>query len=175
VKERLLARRCVREFCGTRRCSVLLPGDNCNGRFTASHWKYSGDILAHRTHNAALGDGVLKVNHPGEHGAINIYWSQLLACWWRDAEVRSELREFLGHEKRQRAIFAAELARRGRRRCRSYMFCGVGGFALGLVTGLCGRAAIAATTVAVEAVVLRHLEAQIASSGFSRLGGGLGH
>jgi 3-demethoxyubiquinol 3-hydroxylase len=42
-------------------------------------------------------------------------------------------------------------------------FCGVGGFALGLVTGLCRRAAIAATTVAVEAVVLRHLEAQIAA------------
>jgi ubiquinone biosynthesis monooxygenase Coq7 len=31
------------------------------------------------------------------------------------------------------------------------------------VTGLCGRASIAATTVAVETVVLRHLEAQIST------------
>jgi ubiquinone biosynthesis monooxygenase Coq7 len=37
------------------------------------------------------------------------------------------------------------------------------GYALGLVTGLCGRASIAATTVAVEGVVLRHLEVQLAA------------
>jgi ubiquinone biosynthesis monooxygenase Coq7 len=56
---------------------------------------------------------------------------------------------------------AKELARRGRPRCRSYFLCGIGGYALGLVTGLCGRASIAATTVAVERVVLRHLDEQL--------------
>jgi ubiquinone biosynthesis monooxygenase Coq7 len=39
--------------------------------------------------------------------------------------------------------------------------CGIGGFGLGLVTGICGRASIAAATVAVERVVLRHLHEQI--------------
>ena len=33
---------------------------------------------------------------------------------------------------------------------------------LGAVTGLCGRRAIAATTVAIETVVLRHMQVQVA-------------
>jgi ubiquinone biosynthesis monooxygenase Coq7 len=106
-------------------------------------------------------DRILKVNHAGEHGAVNIYRGQRLVCFWRDAELRHELEEFRAHEERHRAIFAAELQRRGVRRCRSYWACGLGGFALGLTTGICGRASIAAVTVAVERVVLRHLERQL--------------
>jgi 3-demethoxyubiquinol 3-hydroxylase len=108
-----------------------------------------------------LGDRILKVNHAGEHGAVNIYKGQRLACWWRDAELKADLKELRSHEEMHRAIFAAELMRRGRRRCRSYHLCGIGGFCLGLVTGVFGRASIAATTVAVERVVLRHLKEQI--------------
>jgi 3-demethoxyubiquinol 3-hydroxylase len=106
-------------------------------------------------------DRILKVNHTGEHGAVNIYRAQRLVCFWRDAELKRELEEFREHEERHRAIFAAELARRGVRRCRSYWLCGVGGYVLGLTTGICGRASIAAVTVAVERVVLRHLEIQL--------------
>ena len=61
----------------------------------------------------------------------------------------------------QASTFLAELQRRGRPRCRSYWLCGLGGYLLGLITGLLGRRAIAATTVAVEAVVLKHLEHQL--------------
>ena len=104
---------------------------------------------------------VLKVNHAGEHGAVNIYRGQRLMCFWRDAALRRDLEEFRAHEERHRAIFAAELERRGLRRCRSYWTCGAGGFLLGLLTGICGRASIAAVTVAVERVVLRHLEIQL--------------
>src|SRR5690606_24738600 len=43
----------------------------------------------------------------------------------------------------------------------SYWLCGVGGFVLGAISGLLGANAIAATTVAVESVVLRHLEQQL--------------
>lgn len=106
-------------------------------------------------------DRILKVNHAGEHGAVNIYRAQRLVCFWRDEELKRELEEFRAHEERHRAIFAAELQRRGVRRCRSYWLCGLGGFVLGLVTGICGRASIAAVTVAVERVVLRHLEVQM--------------
>jgi len=106
-------------------------------------------------------DRILKVNHAGEHGAVNIYRAQRLVSFWRDAELKRELEEFRAHEERHRAIFAAELARRGVRRCRSYWLCGLGGYVLGLVTGICGRASIAAVTVAVERVVLRHLEMQL--------------
>jgi ubiquinone biosynthesis monooxygenase Coq7 len=106
-------------------------------------------------------DRILKVNHAGEHGAVNIYRGQRLVCFWRAEALRRVLDEFRAHEERHRAIFAAELERRGVRRCRSYWMCGLGGFLLGLTTGLCGRASIAAVTVAVERVVLRHLEMQL--------------
>lgn len=104
---------------------------------------------------------VMKVNHAGENGAIHIYTGQLIAARLTAPGMRAELAEFRSHEERHRDIFAAELRRRGQRRCRSYLLCGLGGLVLGLVTGLCGRRAIAATTVAVEQVVLRHLEHQL--------------
>ncbi|MEJ0086554.1 MAG: demethoxyubiquinone hydroxylase family protein [Pseudomonadota bacterium] len=106
-------------------------------------------------------DRILKVNHAGEHGAVNIYRGQRLVCFWRDPQLKRELEEFRAHEEKHRAIFAAELARRGLPRCRSYHLCGLGGFLLGVTTGICGRASIAAVTVAVERVVLRHLQAQL--------------
>ena len=108
-----------------------------------------------------LGDRIIKVNHAGEHGAIGIYTGQILMARITAPKMVTELREFRSHEQRHRAIFGAELERRGRRRCRSYWLCGMGGFALGAITGLLGCSAIAATTTAVESVVLRHLEHQI--------------
>jgi len=109
-----------------------------------------------------LGNRILKVNHAGEFGAIAIYTGQILIAQWRAPGLVAELVEFREHERRHREIFAAELARRGRRRCRSYWLCGLGGFSLGVMTGVLGRSAISATTVAVERVVLRHLEHQLA-------------
>ncbi|HEY0661996.1 MAG TPA: demethoxyubiquinone hydroxylase family protein [Lysobacter sp.] len=109
-----------------------------------------------------LGDRIIKVNHAGEHGAISIYTGQIFMARLTARGMVGELAEFRSHEQRHRAIFGAELQRRGRRRCRSYWLCGIGGLVLGLVTGLLGRNAIAATTVAVESVVLRHLEQQLA-------------
>jgi ubiquinone biosynthesis monooxygenase Coq7 len=103
------------------------------------------------------GDRIMRVVHAGEHGAVQIYRGQRIGARWTAPGLAAMLAEFQSHEMRHRAIFAAELARRGRRRCRSYMLCGVGGWCLGLMTGLLGKGAIAATTVAVERVVLRHL------------------
>lgn len=108
-----------------------------------------------------LGSRILKVNHAGEHGAINIYSGQIIMARLTAPSMVNELTEFRLHEQRHRAIFLAELQRRNRPRCKSYWFCGIGGFVLGLITGLLGSQAIAATTVAVEHVVLKHLEEQI--------------
>ena len=119
------------------------------------------ELAARLNSGESLGDRILKVNHAGEHGATNIYRGQRVACRWRNVALRCELEKFQKHEERHRAVFAEALRRRGLRRCRSYHLCGVAGFVLGLVTGLCGRASIAATTVAVERVVLRHLDARI--------------
>lgn len=104
---------------------------------------------------------VLKVNHAGEHGAVNIYAGQILVARLTAPDLVAELREFKSHEERHRATFWAELVRRNQPRCRSYHLCGLGGFVLGLVTGVLGRNAIAATTVAIERVVLRHLADQL--------------
>jgi ubiquinone biosynthesis monooxygenase Coq7 len=108
-----------------------------------------------------LGSRILKVNHAGENGAVHIYAGQLLLARLTAPGLVAELAEFKSHEERHRTIFWAELERRGKARCRSYLLCGIGGYALGLVTGLFGMHAIAATTVAVERVVLRHLQQQL--------------
>ncbi|PTT93128.1 demethoxyubiquinone hydroxylase family protein [Pelomonas sp. HMWF004] len=112
--------------------------------------------------DTALGARILRVNHAGEHGAVHIYAGQILMARLTAPSLVAELRAFKAHEEGHRAIFAAELRRRGRPRCRSYALCALGGYALGLVTGLFGRSAIAATTVAVERVVLGHLHGQVA-------------
>jgi ubiquinone biosynthesis monooxygenase Coq7 len=108
-----------------------------------------------------LGTRILKVNHAGEHGAIQIYTGQILLARLTAPQLVDELRDFRSHEMRHREIFGAELARRGARRCRSYWLCGIGGWTLGVLTGLMGAPAISATTVAVEQVVLRHLGHQL--------------
>lgn len=112
--------------------------------------------------DTSLGGRIIKVDHAGEHGAVCIYSAQILLARLTAPSLVDELAEFRAHECRHRALFAAELQRRGIRRCRSYALCALGGFVLGTLTGLAGRMAIAATTVAVERVVLRHLDDQIA-------------
>ena len=112
---------------------------------------------------STAGEVALKVDHAGEHGAVSIYRAQRWVARWRAPSLRSEIDEFIQHEQRHRALFSAELSRRGVRRCRSYHLCGLGGLVLGIVTGLLGRRAIALTTEAVESVVLKHLEHQLAT------------
>lgn len=108
-----------------------------------------------------LGDRIMKVDHAGEHGAVCIYRAQRWFARWTAPDMVHELDAFLAHEQRHRALFSAELERRGRRCCRSYHLCGFGGLVLGAITGLLGRRPIAATTVAIETVVLRHMKEQI--------------
>jgi len=108
-----------------------------------------------------IGSRIIQVDHAGEFGAIAIYTGQIFMARLFARGLVPELIEFRSHERGHRAIFGAELTRRGRSRCKSYLLCGLGGLVLGLVTGLLGRSAISATTVAVEGVVLRHLEQQL--------------
>lgn len=109
----------------------------------------------------SLGSKILRVNHAGEHGAVNIYAGQILAARLTAPSMVAELAHFKAHEEKHRALFLEELQFRGVRRCRSYWLCGAGGFVLGLFTGILGRQFIAATTVAVERVVLEHLQTQL--------------
>lgn len=116
-----------------------------------------------RTEEGGIGDRYLKVDHAGEHGAICIYTGQIAVARIFFPDLVPELTEFLSDERRHRAIFGAELERRRIRRCKSYWLCGAGGLVLGVVTGLMGRSAVSVTTVAVENVVLTHLERQLST------------
>ncbi len=124
---------------------------------------YSAGMTKGLDAGTAHGSRILKVNHAGENGAVGIYAGQILVARLTAPAMVAELQEFKSHEQRHRAIFWEELQRRRQPRCRSYWLCGLGGFALGFVTGLLGRHAIAATTVAVERVVLAHLGDQMAA------------
>ena len=108
-----------------------------------------------------LGDRILKVNHAGENGAIHIYTAQAFVARLTAPSMVPELLTFKSHEERHRDIFWTELSGRGRAACRSYGLCAAGGLVLGFVTALFGHSAMAATTAAVERVVLRHLHDQI--------------
>jgi ubiquinone biosynthesis monooxygenase Coq7 len=108
-----------------------------------------------------LGDRVLRVDHAGEHGAVCVYRAQRWLARWTAPGLLTEIDDFIAHEMRHRALFAAELVVRGQPRCLSYPICAVLGTLLGFVTGLLGKHAIAATTVAIERVVLRHMAEQI--------------
>ena len=105
---------------------------------------------------------MIKVDHAGENGAVNIYRAQRVGSQIRTRKLIPKLTEFQRHEEEHRRLFNRYLATNDIRRCVSYHICGVGGYTLGLVTGLIGPSAVAATTFAVEKVVLEHLEEQIA-------------
>lgn len=107
-----------------------------------------------------LGNRILKVDHAGEQGAICVYRAQWAIAALTAPSMREQLADFLLHEKRHRSIFGAAMMERGLSRCRSYVLCSIGGYLLGAVTALLGRKAIAATTIAIESVVLRHLAEQ---------------
>ena len=104
---------------------------------------------------------MIKVDNTGENGAVNIYRAQRLMAHIRARHLIEQLKEFQSHEEEHREIFQDHLTELGVRRCMSYHLSGLGGFVLGLVTGLIGPSAISATTYAVEDVVLTHLEHQL--------------
>ena len=56
-------------------------------------------------------DRVLKVDHAGEHGAVNIYRGQRLVCFWRDEALRRELLGSLADDPEARlCLIAGRLA-----------------------------------------------------------------
>lgn len=109
----------------------------------------------------AMAGRMIKVNHAGEFGAVNIYRAQILIGRLTAPRLIPTLQEFLAHERRHLHTFGQVLQHTQIARCRSYWLCGIGGYMLGLVTGLLGRSGIMACTAAVETVVTRHLEQQL--------------
>ena len=117
--------------------------------------------LDHTSANQRLPQRLIKVDHAGEHGAVCIYWAQAWVCRFTAPDLVPMLNAFRARDAPPRALFGRYLAGHNVQRCRSYHLCGIGGFTLGIITGAFGRSAVAATTVAVERVVLRHLNEQL--------------
>jgi ubiquinone biosynthesis monooxygenase Coq7 len=104
---------------------------------------------------------ILKVNHAGEFGAINIYRSQILVSKIFMKDLLPLLEDFLSDEKRHLEIFWQEIQARNGVKCKSYWLCGLGGYFMGFVSSLLGRKGIMACTWAVESVVIDHLHNQV--------------
>lgn len=104
---------------------------------------------------------ILKVNHAGECGAINIYRSQILFSRIFYKDLIPLLESFKKDEERHRDIFWKEIVARNGIRCKSYWLCGLGGFLMGVISSLLGRRGIMACTWAVESVVITHLHEQL--------------
>lgn len=104
---------------------------------------------------------ILKVNHAGEFGAVNIYRSQLFVSRLFMKNMVPQIEEFLSDEKRHLELFWIEIQRRNGVKCKSYWLCGVGGFVMGFVSAMLGKRGIMACTWAVENVVVCHLQDQI--------------
>jgi ubiquinone biosynthesis monooxygenase Coq7 len=105
---------------------------------------------------------ILRVNHAGEHGAVSIYSAQMLHMGPRHDDLRRWLADTLEHERAHRASFRQAMPLRSARPCRALGVWRIGGWVLGCVTALLGRAGVLACTAAVERTVHGHLQEQIA-------------
>lgn len=111
--------------------------------------------------NSTVPARILRVNHGGETGAVQIYLMQTAAARWRAPDLSPFLNEALSHEREHQAKFRALMLDRASKPCRMMWIWRVGGGALGLVSALLGRDAILTCTEAVERTVHRHLDEQI--------------
>ena len=85
---------------------------------------------------------ILKVNHAGEFGAVNIYKAQIAISKLFRCSYVPLLQSFLEDEKRHLDIFWQEIQARDGVKCKSYWLCGLGGWFLGFVSAIFGFALV---------------------------------
>ncbi len=104
---------------------------------------------------------IIRVDHAGEHGAINIYSARLFISRFSYKDIVPKLEEMLSHEKEHFHTFNSLLKLRGIRHCYALKIWALGGYTLGLFTALLGRNAIWVCTNSIESTVLHHLDWQL--------------
>lgn len=110
---------------------------------------------------------MIRVDHAGEYGAVAIYRGQraVLAGAHGKARIAGQIAEMEREEQRHLDAFDA-LIRSGRARPTALApLWNAAGFALGATTALLGERAAHACTAAVEEVIDRHYQDQIAELG----------
>lgn len=108
---------------------------------------------------------ILRVNYAGEYGAVRIYQAQRALARFLAPDIVPFLDETLAHEIAHRDRFRRLMAPRDVRPCGAMPVWGIGGCALGLMTGLLGRTAVLVCTEAVERTVHHHLDDQLRALG----------
>lgn len=105
---------------------------------------------------------MLRVDHAGEHGAVEIYRGQraVFGALPHKAEFAETLRAMEEGEAEHLATFNRMLAERGVRPTIFSPLWSVAGFGLGAVTALMGEKAAMACTAAVEEVIEEHYAQQ---------------
>ena len=106
---------------------------------------------------------IIRVDHAGERGAVNIYDGQLLALQLlkSDPEMESKIAEMKEHEKEHLKYFEQQLAERKVRPTLLIPLWDLLGVSLGFVTGLMGKKATMLCTASVEEVIDKHYLSQI--------------
>jgi 3-demethoxyubiquinol 3-hydroxylase len=112
---------------------------------------------------------MLRVDHAGEYGAVQIYRGQRAIFDRAPGKTRiaGQLAEMEREEQTHLDTFDALLLRRGVRPTVFAPVWSAAGFALGAVTALMGEKAAHAATVAVEEVIADHYADQVAELGGS--------
>ncbi|MEK9680469.1 MAG: demethoxyubiquinone hydroxylase family protein [Pelagibacteraceae bacterium] len=106
---------------------------------------------------------IIRVDHAGERGAVNIYDGQLLALQLlkSDPDMESKISEMKEHEKEHLKYFEQQLAERKVRPTLLLPLWDMLGVSLGFVTGLMGKKATMLCTASVEEVIDQHYQSQI--------------
>ena len=106
---------------------------------------------------------IIRVDHAGERGAVNIYDGQLMALQLlkSDPEMEKKISEMKEHEKEHLKYFEQQLAERKVRPTLLLPMWDLLGVSLGFVTGLMGKKATMLCTASVEEVIDKHYQNQI--------------
>jgi ubiquinone biosynthesis monooxygenase Coq7 len=110
-------------------------------------------------------DAMIRVDHAGEFGAVQIYKGQLAVLERIQSERESvqTIRRMAEQERQHFAAFDRIVRERGVRPTALEPLWRIAGFALGAATALMGEKAAMACTVAVEEVIDAHYKRQVAN------------
>mmetsp|Transcript_16566 Transcript_16566/g.27386 ORF Transcript_16566/g.27386 Transcript_16566/m.27386 type:complete len:258 (-) Transcript_16566:266-1039(-) len=134
------------------------PRDTTERSFAGSVKPQSGFVSADPTKRAVI-DGMIRVDHAGEYGAVRIYEGQHAIL--QNSSVGSLINEMKKHEERHLEVFNKAIRDYRVRPTALLPFWHIGGFLLGAGSALLGKEAAMACTVAVEEVVSEHYNNQL--------------
>ena len=112
-------------------------------------------------------EGIIRVNHAGERGAIKIYEGQLLALGTikQDKNLRKIIEEMKEQEKEHLEYFEKEIQKRKMKPTYLLPLWDLMGISLGFGTALLGKKAAMLCTASVEEVIEDHYENQLRKIG----------